>query len=55
MLGNIFNLRIIYNFGIISASLSGNFFDLLRLTCVFFDNPSLKFGRWYHLILVLFD
>ena len=31
-----FDWRVIYNFGIISASLIGKFCDLLRLTCIFF-------------------
>ena len=39
LLGDIFDLRIIYNLGIISASLIGKFWDLLRLTCVFFAHP----------------
>ena len=45
MFGNIFDLRIICNLGIISASLFGKFCDLLRFACVFFADPSLKFGH----------
>ena len=42
MLENIFDLRIIYNFDVISASLFGKFCNLLRLIHA---NSSFKFGH----------
>ena len=55
VMGDIFDLRIIYNVGIVSASLFGKLCDLLRVTCICFADPLRNSGIAYNFILILFD